>query len=521
MGHESIRGLLPAYIDGYLPDEEYGRVDRHLRACDACSAVLLRLRRIEALVASGPAEPADMRMRAARVDAAVLREIRRKRRPGRGLGRVLNLAGLTAFVLLMGLAVGGVAAMLSRMDPRPSSNPAVAGWTPERILVHERGRETSYKPGSERFTELARRVDDVLRKVNGRVAESSGYDELVHVDMEQQPYVEVIFPEPGVKLGGHGPYTTAAIPLSVPPDEVQLGARLWIYLGNGGRYTRLAGADAGEELNALLVALGHPAYFEPMGPGVDRDEAQAQGVVSRFQEAMVGYLGNAGRSPQQAARRYEAEARSYLTPEYNASVGDLGQLGVPGPQLNGGAGSQSVYRDVRIAGDRGTLTRVEALSKGGGTWLQGYTLHRDGRGEWRINHIEPARRLSLEEILADDQLRKFEEYKVFDVVRSLYEAVLHAGSKPVNASPQEEPRDLLAPGYESGAADLRRLLGGRRMEPGGPVTGVSGPGETHIVGETATYITSFPEAPDRRIRFDLSYTDGGWKVTRIGPVEGR
>ncbi len=48
---------LVAYVDGELPADRAARVERHLRACSSCSAVVAGLRQVNALPPPALIEP--------------------------------------------------------------------------------------------------------------------------------------------------------------------------------------------------------------------------------------------------------------------------------------------------------------------------------------------------------------------------------------------------------------------------------------------------------------------------------
>jgi hypothetical protein len=122
-----------------------------------------------------------------------------------------------------------------------------------------------------------------------------------------------------------------------------------------------------------------PEYYDPK-------VEQALGEVrSNFLHAWVRYANAKDRA---TARRYEREARAYLTPTFEASVRDLGALPIPNVTFPDG--------DPRTAGifsetDSLTQTRASMPTR---WWVDGELVIRRfhferADGEWRISEIEP------------------------------------------------------------------------------------------------------------------------------------
>ncbi len=533
---EKIQELLPAYTEEDVSEGEKKLIRQHVDTCGLCATILSYLRRADAHMVALPATSTDMRSRQAKIDAAVLREVRRgQRTPVSRLrwGRTLNLAGLAVFVLILSAGAIGLARTLSRMEPRPSTpgtvactpeqqakgekwgcEDAVVGLRPSLIVVKVERGVSRYRPGTERFTEIARGADAVLRQVNGRVAESETYGSNVNLRRNgDEEFVEVLFPEPGVRLGGHGPYTKAFIPLEIPGSVTTIGTDLWIALGNR-RYSHMAGARAPEELDSLRERLGMRRVHEPDISGMDPDHAEIQSVVDAFKAAASDYINNA--TKKQSAAQANSEARAQLATEYSAQVEDLRQLGIPTSLTTGGGNSVGTYRNLRADDEHATITSVQAFHRDG-TWTQNFALRKLNR-EWRITGIEKAVAIPLEEALEDEQLLAFEQEKIKNMVWGFYQAtglsLRTFVSESDSPGKEAEARAYLAPGYDSGIDDLRRLLSIEESDRDAAF-GVRNH-DTRIDGTTATDTVQLNWGDtSREIRFRFQHLDNQWKITAI------
>ena len=111
---EQMEEMLPLYVDGDVSEEEEHQAKEHLDRCPGCVATLNYLRRADAIVAAWPLVPKQMQPRLAQIDARVLPHIQRRPRfaPLR-LQRAFSSSGLSAVVLVVVVALVGIAAILS------------------------------------------------------------------------------------------------------------------------------------------------------------------------------------------------------------------------------------------------------------------------------------------------------------------------------------------------------------------------------------------------------------------------
>jgi hypothetical protein len=113
-------------------------------------------------------------------------------------------------------------------------------------------------------------------------------------------------------------------------------------------------------------------------------------VFGGFVSADFTYTGARQHGQFDPLRNLERDARSHLTPAYNARLVRLEDARTP---IHNGEGTQSFTIDyLQTRFEQGTATQVIAYCfQSGGVWTQVFHLRRI-HGVWKIDSIEPAER---------------------------------------------------------------------------------------------------------------------------------
>jgi hypothetical protein len=452
-------------------------------------------------------------------------------RSGPLTGRALGVAGLATFVLVVALIGVGLAVLLPRMQgrPQPAERPARHGLPDMVNVTHFSEKEgivdsvQSMAGDSEESKRLVALVQEVLQRTGEAVP--CACTVLADRIKQSMDSIEIEYRESGVTVPKVGPYSRVLLPLSGrnPASGTDVSTGIFPVLLGDGQYTQLRYASATEQLNAIRSALALAALQPTRGPGAWSVQ-QPGSLLSEF-IAVAERLTEVGaqRAPD---ARLVARVRSFLTPGYSARVQDLQELRVPTIASTGADGGRiRILRSVAGGTADTAEVTVAYLFYNAPTYMQAFAL-RKVRGEWRIDGVAPPRQLPLAEVVADRQLRKFEEEKIRDVAGRFVTygvaAVTQAGgANGARAKAAEATaRAYLAPGYESGISDLGRVAKVRANGTGYAMA--SGPGELQLQGDRAALdMIVDVNGEIANVLLHLQYLDGRWKITAVEPAELR
>ncbi len=281
------------------------------------------------------------------------------------------------------------------------SGPNPAAPQPKVINVYDFGHVTRLEPG----TGLFGRMGEAVRKVvvgHRFEVEGSGSSEPYVRNVKEgggfgdasQRALELIYPEPGLRLGEYGPYTHVFMPFGqVRPEPLVQNTKVKFAVGNG-RYDLPLSTRARDEvtdlLNVLNLVILRPAPGKGFGPGWTRkQEAEVMRVPADFLEA-VG-LSRTYRGDRALSREYEGVARLHLAPELNSRTPDLGRLGLLLPRRETEFVSVGwMDQSLKVRDDRATIITALSVSSLNGVDEQrvGFDFRRLD-GQWKVTAIRP------------------------------------------------------------------------------------------------------------------------------------
>jgi hypothetical protein len=257
MSCRQVRELLPLSVDGDLDSVREALVARHLASCPACrERAGLDCELAERLAAFSPA--ADLAARGAALRSRVMGQVEKEHRWWPWRRMALRLGNAATWLMVSAVAAALVLAIAVTWRPLaerawPAAAPATEATQamPGRLVLYHSGQGDELAPDRGVFAPLAAEVERALAGVRPAAAAVGDPAQEAERIKAQQVAIEAVYPAPGVRAGGDGPYTKVLIPLDAPESE----QGLTILLGNDG-YTRAAATDAGEALEMLRRILG-------------------------------------------------------------------------------------------------------------------------------------------------------------------------------------------------------------------------------------------------------------------------
>lgn len=432
-----------------------------------------------------------------------------------------RLVGVGIFVVL--LALLGVAAMLSRMEPGKTT-PAVhrrqAAGQLTAIQLHDQAHNTvssrSVDPELYETAQVRSLVDEILRMLPQETIRCECSILADRIKRESLS-LDLEYASPGV-LGG---YTKVLIPLDgrAFTTGVDITTDTHAVLLGTDTYTRLHYVQALGPVNELRALFEVPILAPGKLPAGSADKA-AQASLYRF-IALAGQYSDAHKQ-KALAQSLDTQARALLNPELGSRVSDLLNLGIPTLTTAGGNGVRTVAIKSRINRNEASITVAYAFYNAG-TYVQEFDLEQYD-GKWKVNGVQPAAIVPVEQVLADERLLPLERAKVEDVSSSFvrYAVAAIAGRKlDVEGSRSEETiaRSLVAPTYEAALNDFSRA---GKVAPPVETNGYGMATRTlpaELIGQSRAVsdIQIAYEQNEATVRFTLQHSGNRWQITGIEP----